>query len=442
MSQTLPPPAIWIEIDDLIAHFSYSDQPTGIQRVLLELLAAADHRALPHVRLCRLHARSGEFETLDVPLLRAIIARAKREARVTHRLGRVHRQLGFLARDMLRLGRQSRLDRAGRADRAEAFAHAILPGDVVVSMGASWENKRYGAVLAEQKARFGFRFAQLVHDIIPIRHGAISNPDFVQAFTSWLHATSQSVDLYLMPSRHVAIELAHYAAAQGWPARPTAPIRFGTGFASTDAPAAPLPPVSSEPFVLCVTTVDLRKNVGLLISVWERLVATYGAARVPLLLLAGHRGYRSGELFARLRASNFVGGRIRFVERPRDDALKALYRETLFTVFPSHAEGWGLPVEEGLSYGKFGICSSATSIPEVGGDLVDYFDPFDENGAYAAIEKAILDPAYVAARAARIRDTFRPVSWTATFDALVTTLEHQFALGLPQGHARPVSKAG
>ena len=60
-----------------------------------------------------------------------------------------------------------------------------------------------------------------------------------------------------------------------------------------------------------------------------------------------------------------------------DVELALLYRKCLLTMFPSLAEGWGLPVGESLAYGKICIASRAGAIPEVGGELVDYVDPYD-----------------------------------------------------------------
>jgi glycosyltransferase involved in cell wall biosynthesis len=49
----------------------------------------------------------------------------------------------------------------------------------------------------------------------------------------------------------------------------------------------------------------------------------------------------------------------------------------MFCVFPSLYEGWGLPVGEALSLGKVVLCSDRGSLPEVGGDLVRYIDPWN-----------------------------------------------------------------
>jgi glycosyltransferase involved in cell wall biosynthesis len=58
-----------------------------------------------------------------------------------------------------------------------------------------------------------------------------------------------------------------------------------------------------------------------------------------------------------------------------DVELDLLYRKCLLTMFPSFAEGWGLPVGESLAYGKISIASRAGAIPEVGGELSDYINP-------------------------------------------------------------------
>jgi glycosyltransferase involved in cell wall biosynthesis len=44
-------------------------------------------------------------------------------------------------------------------------------------------------------------------------------------------------------------------------------------------------------------------------------------------------------------------------------------------VFPSLFEGFGMPVLEAMACGCPVVCSNVTSLPEVGGDAVHYFDP-------------------------------------------------------------------
>jgi glycosyltransferase involved in cell wall biosynthesis len=60
-----------------------------------------------------------------------------------------------------------------------------------------------------------------------------------------------------------------------------------------------------------------------------------------------------------------------------DEALAALYGQAKALVLPSLYEGFGFPILEGLALGCPVVSSTAASLPEVGGDVVTYFDPTD-----------------------------------------------------------------
>jgi hypothetical protein len=58
-------------------------------------------------------------------------------------------------------------------------------------------------------------------------------------------------------------------------------------------------------------------------------------------------------------------------------------------VFPSTYEGFGMPVLEALQRGTPVACSNTSSLPEVGGDAAEYFDPKSPEDIVAAVERAI-----------------------------------------------------
>ncbi|MEI9944446.1 MAG: glycosyltransferase family 1 protein [Chitinophagaceae bacterium] len=60
-------------------------------------------------------------------------------------------------------------------------------------------------------------------------------------------------------------------------------------------------------------------------------------------------------------------------------------------VFPSKAEGFGLPVLEAMHFGKPVFLSKFTSLPEVGGDAAYYFDSFEPEAMQATFEKGMND---------------------------------------------------
>ncbi|GGI46246.1 hypothetical protein GCM10008018_16160 [Paenibacillus marchantiophytorum] len=58
-----------------------------------------------------------------------------------------------------------------------------------------------------------------------------------------------------------------------------------------------------------------------------------------------------------------------------EQEVSALMKRANFLIFPSLFEGFGIPVAEAMSMGVPVICSHNTSLPEVGGEAVLYFDP-------------------------------------------------------------------
>ena len=111
----------------------------------------------------------------------------------------------------------------------------------------------------------------------------------------------------------------------------------------------------------------------------ERLFEAFSQVRAepePVLVVPGYPTFHEPELRARADALG-VGSRIRFMGWIDDDVLDSLYRAASCFVFPSLAEGFGLPVLDALVRGTPTACSNASSLPEVGGDAVLYFDPTD-----------------------------------------------------------------
>jgi hypothetical protein len=74
-------------------------------------------------------------------------------------------------------------------------------------------------------------------------------------------------------------------------------------------------------------------------------------------------------------------------------------------------EGWGLPIAESLAAGKYCIAGNATSLPEVGGDFIDYFDPMDYPACYRLVHRAVTDPGYVRQREERISAGYKTSTW-------------------------------
>jgi len=170
-------------------------------------------------------------------------------------------------------------------------------------------------------------------------------------------------------------------------------------------------------FVLAVGTLEPRKNL-------PRLVAAYAALPLALqeahpLVVVGARGWRTGETLAALRS---LGNRRAILGHVSDAALAELYRRCAVFCYPSLGEGFGLPVLEAMAAGAAVITSNVSSLPEVGGDAVEYVDPWSVEAISAGLERVLRSPDRVAL-GRRARERAGTFSWARTAALTVAALE-------------------
>lgn len=183
-----------------------------------------------------------------------------------------------------------------------------------------------------------------------------------------------------------------------------------------------------RPFLLYLGTLEPRKNVETLVAACERL---WTARRMrPDLVLAGGLGWKTSALSRRVARSPFRDKihRIGYASR---EVARDLYRAAEAFVYPSLAEGFGLPVLEAMACGTPVVASDVAALREVGGEAVVYAPPRDPAALAREIERALEDDiirqrlrAAGPPRAARF-------SWTAAAQATATVLAEAAAEGSP-----------
>jgi glycosyltransferase involved in cell wall biosynthesis len=138
---------------------------------------------------------------------------------------------------------------------------------------------------------------------------------------------------------------------------------------------------------LFLGTLEPRKNLGMLLDAYARLIADRPDA--PPLLLAGRPTADAQSWLARLDTPPLVD-HVRALGYVDETTRRRLFRDARALVLPSLDEGFGLPALEALACGVPVVAAAAGSLPEVVGDAGALVDPRSAD-AWARAMAALLD---------------------------------------------------
>lgn len=149
------------------------------------------------------------------------------------------------------------------------------------------------------------------------------------------------------------------------------------------APLAPGPGLgrgrveASAPYLLYVGSRASYKNFGLLLRAFSRS----GLAGSHRLLAVGGGAFSAQE--REQIASLQLTGSITLVPKAEDATLARAYRDAALFVYPSMYEGFGFPPLEAMSMGCPVLVNRTSSLPEVCGEAVFYFESSDDQDELA-----------------------------------------------------------
>lgn len=249
----------------------------------------------------------------------------------------------------------------------------------------------------------GVRPIVMIHDLIPIRWPQYCAPGAAARHAERIRGALSHARLIIVNSQATADELHAYAGEAALPAPETciAPLGLSTGFLS---PGAPLE--AGRPYFLAIGTIEPRKNLAFLLTLWARLAERRGA-QTPRLVIVGRRGWEYEAVVDHLERSPAVLRFVHEVADLRDGELGSLVGGARALLAPSLAEGFDLAALEALALGTPVIASDIAAHRElaIGARLVD---PLDGPGWLAAIEDALAAPTAAVA--------FRAPTWAAHFE--------------------------
>lgn len=348
-----------------LTHTSHTTAQTGIQRVCRSLYAALSEQPVEAVTYDRYEQTWRPLARWERRNLSAQETAAKRGAKwpLTARLGgRAKRWIG------------------GRSAAAPAGTGLVVPEvfspTVALNLPALFANVS------------GPRVA-LFHDAIALKFPELSPPKTVARFPAYLREllAFDAIAAVSEDSRSSLVEYWQWLGVSDAPPVQTLTLPLTTRPTGLDRVA---PPAGQEAIVLCVGTIEGRKNHVALLEACEQLWAKQLKFTLRLVGMAHAQTGRAA--LEKIHSLQAAGRSLRYDGPVDDRTLEAAYSECTFTVYPSLIEGFGLPVLESLSYGKPCICSAHGALGESargGGCLT--LDRVDVTSLAAAVQLLLSD---------------------------------------------------
>lgn len=247
----------------------------------------------------------------------------------------------------------------------------------------------------------------MLHDLIPIMHPEYCRPGEASRHAARVETMIDRASVIVANSKFTRQSLAGRFHAHSLPRCEVVPLGISSAFAS----APNIPPVQSDtPYFVVIGTIEPRKNLEFLLTLWRRWT-DHGRAPRARLVIVGRRGWEIETVANLLDRSVGLAPTVIEALSLSDVGMIALLKGAAALIAPSWVEGFGLPIAEALALGVPVLASDIAAHREVGGVFADYIAPIDGRGWTQALDD------YSAPDSERRRSrltalkSYRPTTW-------------------------------
>lgn len=203
----------------------------------------------------------------------------------------------------------------------------------------------------------------MLHDAIPVAHPELVEPSSVRFHKAILENTVRFADSLVVTTHAAQQEIEKHIDKTGDTTLEQTTISLPVS-KDFETPPDVWPGLASLSFFLVCGAIERRKNLVLLLRVWDALADELDHD-IPHLVVAGAPFFGFAEIRDEFANSPLFGHKIHFAHGLNSRSIAALMHSAKALLMPSHAEGFGLPLKEAISLGCPVIASDIGAHREV-----------------------------------------------------------------------------
>lgn len=261
----------------------------------------------------------------------------------------------------------------------------------------------------------------MLHDLIPITHPEYCRPGEAARHRARVDTMLKHADRIVTVSDATRRALKSYSEAEDKTVPPAEVVPLGLTPVFIDHYG--VKPISAElPYFVVVGTIEPRKNLLYLLTVWHRWTQEGRHPRARLVVV-GRRGWENENILELLDRSKGLASSIIEVASLSDAGMAALMKGATALLAPSFVEGYGLPIAEALALGTPVIASNTDAHREAGGAFAEYLDPLDGFGWMQAFDDYLQPASTRRGERLTVLQGYRPESWNAHLSRIETIVD-------------------
>jgi glycosyltransferase involved in cell wall biosynthesis len=240
----------------------------------------------------------------------------------------------------------------------------------------------------EWVTRSGVKPIYFIHDLIPITHPQFCRDGEAEKHKARMNTALKAAHGVIGNSQDTLAILSKFAEGEGISIPKMTAAHLGTAeipnVTNTSASIA-------KPYFVILSTIEGRKNHILLLDVWRQMVAS-GMQDVPHLVVIGQRGWQCEHVTERLDNDEQLKPYVTELSECTDEEIAQYLSGARALLFPSFAEGYGMPLMESLMVGTPAIVSDIAVFREIASDIPEFLDPVDREGWLGMIKRYYTEP--------------------------------------------------
>jgi glycosyltransferase involved in cell wall biosynthesis len=284
-------------------------------------------------------------------------------------------------------------------------------GAVFFDLDVAWTATLKRSYLLPVLRKQGVKIVALIYDIMEITHFQYFTEYFTYTFMEFIGAHIQYADLTIVTTQASFDILEEFSRNAGVGTVPGIVANLGADFKQktevTLNVREDIEKIAAKgKYILMVGTIEPRKNHQLVLEAFDKGIDEMGYN----LIFAGRIGWKCEEFLVHLQEHPLYNKRIFHLSDASNTDIDFLYHHAFLVAFPTHMEGFGLPLVEALERGVPVIATNIEVLKEIGKEYCYYFED-DSAEDFIRCLRSIEKEKDLYMQKRECLKSYRPVTW-------------------------------